>query len=107
VTRKYSDDRLAITQEIAEGLKMRGHWVPSDTAGPDLITAIFKAIEDQKKTLLECRDALLNVEAYFMCPLSHLAMKKHWSQDHTDIVNQTRDLIRKLPRYEPNGEISL
>ena len=30
--------------QIAEGLEVRGLWVPDDIYGPDLITAIFSAL---------------------------------------------------------------
>jgi len=39
--------RLAITQEICEGLKQRGHWVPKDWASADVITAVFKAVDEE------------------------------------------------------------
>lgn len=45
--RVYSDDRLSLAQELAEGLKKRGHWVPKNEAGPDLITAVFRALDSQ------------------------------------------------------------
>lgn len=47
-SQRYSDDRLSICQEIAEGLKVRGYWVPKDYAGPDLINAIFKALDKER-----------------------------------------------------------
>lgn len=50
---KYSDDRLSLAQEIAEGLRIRGFWVPKDFAGPDLINAIFLAIDKNNKPSVE------------------------------------------------------
>lgn len=44
---RYSDDRLSLAQEIAETLMARGHWVPKEFAGPDLITAVGQALEKQ------------------------------------------------------------
>lgn len=106
MTRTYSDDRLSITQEIAEGLKTRGFWIPAETAGPDLITAIFKAIEDQKKMILECRDALVNAQAYYTAADSKLFYGKNWTADREEISRQIRDLIEKLPKLEINcGEL--
>lgn len=49
MTKKYSDDRMSLAQEIYEGLKQRGYWVPKhrEMAGPDLITAIFLAVGEK------------------------------------------------------------
>ena len=42
---RYSDDRLSLAQEIAATLRQRGHWVPKEWAGPDLITAVAAALD--------------------------------------------------------------
>lgn len=42
---RYSDDRMALAQEIAETLRSRGFYCPKDFAGPDLITAVGQALE--------------------------------------------------------------
>lgn len=47
---RYSDDRLSLAQEIAETLKSRGHWVPANYAGPDLIMAVGKALDAMPPT---------------------------------------------------------
>jgi hypothetical protein len=41
----YSPDRLSLAQEIADTLKKRGRWVPKEWAGPDLITAVGRALD--------------------------------------------------------------
>jgi len=53
----YSDDRLSLAQEIYRGLKQRGYYVPKwqDRAGPDLINAIFMALESPR---CECGNKL-------------------------------------------------
>lgn len=42
---RYSDDRLALAQEIMETLKKRGYWVPALWSGPDIITAVAMALD--------------------------------------------------------------
>ncbi len=49
---RYSDDRLSLAQEIRDTLLCRGYWVPKDWAGPDLITAVGKAL-DEKRLVIE------------------------------------------------------
>lgn len=44
-----SEDRLSLAQEIVETLRSRGHWVPHDWAGPDLINAVGMALDKEKE----------------------------------------------------------
>lgn len=39
------DRRMALAQEIAIGLEVRGYWRPKDASSSDLILAVFKAID--------------------------------------------------------------
>lgn len=51
----YSADRLSLALEIKETLEFRGHWTPKENwAGPDLITAVGKALD--KGTKKKCKD---------------------------------------------------
>lgn len=45
--RDGADARESLAQEIREGLRVRGLWAPKEPA--DLITAIFKAIDDLRE----------------------------------------------------------
>lgn len=45
---RYSADRCSLAQEIAEALRTRGYWVPKDYIGPDLITAVCKALDGKR-----------------------------------------------------------
>ena len=41
----YSSDRVFLCKELAEALRQRGHWVPADPSGPDIIIAIARALD--------------------------------------------------------------
>ncbi|MFA5379303.1 MAG: hypothetical protein WC455_26340 [Dehalococcoidia bacterium] len=38
--------RMSLAQEIAEALKVRGHWVPKDYASAELINAVGMALDE-------------------------------------------------------------
>ena len=40
--------RRSLAQEICEGLKTRGYWVPTDLDSADVINAVFQALEKAK-----------------------------------------------------------
>jgi hypothetical protein len=46
VLENSEDRRESLAQEIREGLKIRGLWTPTQV--PDLITAIFQAIDEAR-----------------------------------------------------------
>lgn len=48
--RIYSDDRQSICKELRDLLKKYGDWAPSDD-GPDMITAIGRAIIHRQETI--------------------------------------------------------
>lgn len=53
----YSADRLSLALEIKETLETRGHWAPKENwAGPDLITAVGKALDKDTKKNSEDHD---------------------------------------------------
>ncbi len=41
--------RRSLAQEICEGLKVRGYWVPDDLDSADVINAVFLALEKERK----------------------------------------------------------
>lgn len=51
--RPYSDDRESLALELRETLRTRGHWVREGDAGPDLITAVAKALDALQERVVE------------------------------------------------------
>jgi hypothetical protein len=44
--------RYSLCLELKEGLEKRGHWFPRKWVGPDIITAVFMAIEKEHAAAL-------------------------------------------------------
>lgn len=45
-SKRYSDDRKSLCQELKSGLEARGFFVPSNYFGGDILSAVFMAIDD-------------------------------------------------------------
>ncbi len=55
---QIDSNRRALGQEICEGLRVRGHWAPEDTASSDIIGAVFRVIEKDEAEIKSLKSAL-------------------------------------------------
>lgn len=92
----YSDDRLSITQEIAEGLKKRGIWVPEAWWSSDILSAIMKAIDVRDDALRASRDAFMNVTAIYCTPVAKLKLRETWKDEHKLTEDSIREAMEKI-----------
>ena len=77
--------RMSLAQEIAEALKVRGHWVPKDYASAELINAVGMALDelaDARGRLEKCLDAIEEIRGEstlnFHPPMLQKSINEAW-----------------------------
>jgi hypothetical protein len=79
---KYSSDRVYLTNELKDVLKIRGFWVPQDWASSDLIGAFAEAFQKME---------------------AQIANLKEDNKDLRDELNDTRDDLENLRSLREMG----
>lgn len=74
--RRYGQQRVSLCQELRGVLEIRGHWVPDDWAGADMITAFALALDIERPL------DWVEYESGYAVFLAGMIVARVWTEDY-------------------------